>query len=66
MSEQKLVIVFAVFPGLTQLSLTGPYEVLSRLPGADVIVASVTGGTLESSKLPSVGCVGSPTSRLAM
>ena len=51
MSENKMVIVFAVFPGLTQLSLTGPYEVLSRVPGADVIVASVAGGTLESSKL---------------
>jgi cyclohexyl-isocyanide hydratase len=51
MSERKLVIVFAVFPGLTQLSLTGPYEVLSRLPGAEVIVASVAGGALENSKL---------------
>jgi cyclohexyl-isocyanide hydratase len=51
MSERRLVIVFAVFPGLTQLSLTGPYEVLSRLPGADVIVASVDGGALETSKL---------------
>lgn len=51
MSESKLVIVFAVFPGMTQLSLTGPYEVLARLPGANVIVASVTGGTLESSQL---------------
>jgi cyclohexyl-isocyanide hydratase len=51
MSEQKTVIVFAVFPGLTQLSLTGPYEVLTRVPLADVIVASVAGGTLISSKL---------------
>src|SRR5215472_15107869 len=51
MSERKLVIVFAVFPGLTQLSLTGPYEVLSRVPGAEVIVASVAGGALENSKL---------------
>ncbi len=51
MNERKLVIVFAVFPGLTQLSLTGPYEVFSRLPGAEVIIASVTGGALESSKL---------------
>jgi cyclohexyl-isocyanide hydratase len=51
MSERNLVIVFAVFPGLTQLSLTGPYEVLSRLLGAEVIVASVGGGALESSKL---------------
>ena len=55
MSERKLVIVFAVFPGLTQLAFTGPYEVLSRLPGADVIVASVAGGALESSKLAFAG-----------
>jgi hypothetical protein len=25
---------FLLFPDLTQLDLTGPYEVLSRLPGA--------------------------------
>ena len=24
-----------VFPNLTQLDLTGPYEVLARLPGAE-------------------------------
>jgi cyclohexyl-isocyanide hydratase len=50
-NKRKIVVVFAVFPGLTQLALTGAYEVLSRLPGAEVIVASITGGSLESSKL---------------
>jgi cyclohexyl-isocyanide hydratase len=29
-------IGFLLFPGLTQLDLTGPYEVLARLPGAQV------------------------------
>lgn len=51
MSEHKLTIVFAVFPELTQLSFTGPHEVLSRLPGSEVIVASVAGGSLKSSTL---------------
>jgi len=29
-------IGFLLFPGLTQLDLTGPYEVLARLPGAQM------------------------------
>lgn len=29
-------IGFLLFPGLTQLDLTGPYEVLARLPGAEI------------------------------
>jgi transcriptional regulator GlxA family with amidase domain len=49
MSEDTLVIVFAVFPGVTQLDFTGPHQVFSGLPGCEVIVASVAGGTLESS-----------------
>jgi len=49
MSERKLVIVFAVFPGVSQLDFTGPHQVFSSLPGSEVIVASVAGGTLESS-----------------
>jgi len=48
MSERGLVIVFAVFPGVTQLDFTGPHQVFSLLPGCEVIVASVAGGTLES------------------
>ena len=27
-----------VFPNLTQLDLTGPYEVLARLPGAETLL----------------------------
>ncbi len=41
-------IVFILYPRLTQLDFTGPYEVLARLPGAEVIVASKEGGTLAS------------------
>jgi cyclohexyl-isocyanide hydratase len=49
MSERKLVIVFAVFPGVMQLDFTGPHQVFSSLPGSEVIVARVAGGTIESS-----------------
>lgn len=34
MSETGWTIGFLLFPGLTQLDLTGPYEVLARLPGS--------------------------------
>jgi cyclohexyl-isocyanide hydratase len=54
-NAHKTVIVFAVFPGLTQLALTGAYEVLARLPGSEVIVASIAGGILEGSKLAFAG-----------
>ena len=49
MSERRLVIVFAVFPGVMQLDFTGPHEVFAALPGSEVIVASVAGGSLGSS-----------------
>jgi transcriptional regulator GlxA family with amidase domain len=39
-------IVFALYPQLTQLDFTGPYEVLQRLPGASLVVASREGGVL--------------------
>lgn len=41
-------IVFILYPRLTQLDFTGPYEVLARMPGAEVIVASKEGGELKS------------------
>lgn len=41
-------VVFILYPRLTQLDFTGPYEVLARMPGAEVIVASKDGGTLAS------------------
>ena len=46
--NQPFRILFALYPRLTQLDFTGPFEVLHRLPGAQVTVASRVGGTLES------------------
>jgi cyclohexyl-isocyanide hydratase len=48
MSDRPTVIVFALFPGVTQLDFTGPYQVFSALPGASVILASRDGGTITS------------------
>jgi cyclohexyl-isocyanide hydratase len=48
MSERGPVIVFALFPGVTQLDFTGPHQVFSSLPGAEVILASVEGGAIEA------------------
>jgi cyclohexyl-isocyanide hydratase len=42
--------VFALYPGITQLDLTGPHQVFSRLPGAEVVVASRAGGALETTE----------------
>jgi cyclohexyl-isocyanide hydratase len=35
-------IVFVLFPGVTQLDMTGPAQVLSRMPGAQVTVAATS------------------------
>ncbi len=35
-------IGFVLFPNLTQLDLTGPFEILSRLPGAKVSIVAKT------------------------
>lgn len=40
-------VVFALYPGVTQLDFTGPYEVFTRAPGARCVLASVAGGTIE-------------------
>jgi cyclohexyl-isocyanide hydratase len=42
-------VVFALYPDLTQLDFTAPLEVLARLPGAAVRLASVAGGELRAS-----------------
>jgi cyclohexyl-isocyanide hydratase len=39
-------VVFALFPRVTQLDFTGPAEVFSRLPGAQLVLASASGGAL--------------------
>jgi cyclohexyl-isocyanide hydratase len=41
-------IVFALYPGVTQLDFTGPFEVLQRLPGARLVVASREGGSINA------------------
>ena len=48
MSSVPFPVVFALFPGVTQLDFTGPAEVFARLPGASLTLASVEGGLLES------------------
>ena len=45
---ELFTIVFAIYPNLTQLDFTGPYEVLRRVPNAKVIVASREGGAITS------------------
>lgn len=51
MTETTTTIVFAIFPGVTQLDFTGPHQVFSRIPGARVRVASAAGGTIEADGL---------------
>jgi transcriptional regulator GlxA family with amidase domain len=41
-------VVFALFPRITQLDFTGPFEVLSRLPGARCVLASTAGGEIQA------------------
>jgi transcriptional regulator GlxA family with amidase domain len=48
MTASRTTIVFALFPGVTQLDFTGPHQVLSRLPGAETILASRTGEPIEA------------------
>src|SRR6476469_510020 len=55
MNAQPTVIVFALFPGVTQLDFTGPHAVFSRLPGAQVLVASRTGEPIEADGITFAG-----------
>lgn len=45
------IIVIALFPGVTHLDFTGPHQILCRLPGAEVTVASLDGGEIEADGL---------------
>src|SRR5277367_3387885 len=45
---QEFPIVFPLYPRVTQLDFTGPYEVFARLPGARPILASTAGGSVEA------------------
>jgi cyclohexyl-isocyanide hydratase len=55
MTAQPTVIVFALFPGVTQLDFTGPHAVFSRLPGAHVLVASRSGDPIEADGITFAG-----------
>lgn len=55
MDDRRLVIVFALFPGVTQLDFTGPHQVFSSLPGASVILASAAGGSIETGGITFAG-----------
>ena len=46
--SKPLRIVFILYPRLTQLDFTGPYEVLARMPNAEIVLASKDGGSLVS------------------
>ena len=46
--EAPFVIVEAIYDGMTQLDFTGTHTIFTRLPGAQVIVASRNGGEVES------------------
>ena len=45
--SRDFAVVFALFPRITQLDFTGPFEVFARLPGAKCLLASVHGGTIQ-------------------
>ena len=49
--SEPLVIVFPIYQGVTQLDFTGPLQFLRRMPGAEIIVASVDGADVESEGL---------------
>jgi transcriptional regulator GlxA family with amidase domain len=55
MSDREPIVVFALFPGVTQLDFTGPHQVFSSLPGAEVILASTAGGTIETGGITFAG-----------
>src|SRR5215470_3203094 len=46
--DKDFIIVFALYPRVTQLDFTGPYEVFWRLPRAECVLASARGGDLEA------------------
>lgn len=42
----EFTVVFALYPRITQLDFTAPFEVFWRLPGARCVLASVEGGAM--------------------
>jgi cyclohexyl-isocyanide hydratase len=50
MDERQAVAGMVLFPGMTQLDLTGPFEVLARLPGWRVEVVAKQAGPVVTDK----------------
>ncbi|GGF27051.1 glutamine amidotransferase [Aliidongia dinghuensis] len=50
MTEPTFRIGFLLFPGMTQLDMTGPYEVLSRLPGSAIHLVWKEAGPVASDR----------------
>ncbi len=57
MTKPSFRIVFAIYPGMTQLDFTGPHQFLSRAPGSKIIVASALGGSVPADGLTFSGIV---------
>lgn len=56
MAEEKTArIVIALFPGVTHLDFTGPHQFFSRVPNAEVIVASEAGADISADGLNFTG-----------
>ncbi len=55
MSDKETIILFALYPGVTQLDFTGPHQFFSRLPGARVWLASEAGGAIETDGITFAG-----------
>jgi len=46
--DVRFPVVFALYPRVTQLDFTGPFEVFARWPGAECELASTEGGTIKA------------------
>jgi cyclohexyl-isocyanide hydratase len=57
MTDRPFRIVFATFPGMTQLDFTAPHQFLSRLPDSETVVASRDGGDVAAEGLVFAGTV---------
>lgn len=56
-NPEPLTILFPLYPGVTQLDFTGPYQFFVRLPGVKPIVASVEGKPIDLEGLTFSGLV---------
>ena len=48
---KAVVIVFPIYPGVTQLDFTGPHQLLARVPGVELVVASIKGASINAEGL---------------